>query len=126
MQVHCTYGFSFDILFGMATEKQKRTRTYARNRAASISRRGYEKIVESDSTYFLKLVLCVLLGTLWLKFGQPISWQGIPLGGIPAGFLVGLILVNRFEKLQSDRKIWYAILIVVTIISYFVPAGIVI
>lgn len=110
----------------MAREKQKHSRTYARNRAATVSRRGYEKVVESDSTYFLKLVLCVLLGTLWLKFGQPISIQGVPLGGIPAGFLVGLILVNRFEKLQSDRKIWYATLIVVTIICYFVPAGIVI
>jgi hypothetical protein len=110
----------------MAKEKQTRSRTYARNRAATISRRGYEKVVESDSTYFLKLVILVLLGTLWIKFGQPVSWQGIPLGGVPAGFLVGLILVNRFEKLQSDRKIWYATLVVVTIISYFVPAGIVI
>ena len=110
----------------MAREKQKRSRTYARNRATSVSRRGYEKVLESDGTYFLKLVGCVLLGTLWLKFGQPVSWQGIPLGGIPAGFLIGLLLVNRFEKLQSDRKIWYATLIVVTIICYFVPAGIVI
>jgi hypothetical protein len=110
----------------MTREKQKHPRTYARNRSASVSRRGYEKVLESDSTYFLKLVICVLLGTLWLKFGQPISVQGILFGGIPAGLLIGLILVNRFEKLQSDRKIWYATLIVVTIISYFVPAGIVI
>lgn len=110
----------------MTREKQKHPRTYARNRATAVSRRGYEKVFESDGTYFLKLVLCVLLGTLWLKFGQPISWQGIPLGGIPIGFLVGLILVSRFEKFQADRKIWYAILILVTLISYFVPAGIVI
>jgi hypothetical protein len=48
----------------------------------------------------------------------------MPLSAIPAGFLVGLILVNRFEKIQLDRKIWYAILIVVTIICYFVPAGV--
>jgi hypothetical protein len=106
--------------------KQKRPRTYARNRAASVSRRGYEKIFESDSTYFLKLVVFTLLGTLWLKFGQPVTWVGIPINGLPLGFLVGLLLVNQFEKLQSDRKIWYAILLVVTIICYFVPAGIVI
>ena len=107
----------------MATQKQKRTRTYARNRA--VSRRGYEKVFESDGTYFLKLVVFVLLGTLWLKFAQPFSWMSIPFTGIPLGMLVGLVLVSRFEKYQSDRKIWYAILLVVTIISYFVPAGIV-
>jgi hypothetical protein len=110
----------------MAKQKQKRPRTYARNRATSVTRRGYEKVFESDGTYFLKLVVFVLLGTLWLKFSQPVTWLGLPFGGIPVGFLIGLILVNRFEKLQSDRKIWYAILVVVTIICYFVPAGIVV
>lgn len=106
----------------MARQKQKRPRTYARNR----SKRYREFIYESDSTYFLKLVIYVLLGTLWLKFALPITWLGIPIGGIPVGMLVGLILVRRFEKYQSDRKIWYAILLVVTILSHFVPAGIVI
>lgn len=109
----------------MAKQKQKRPRTYARIRAAAISRRGYEKSFETDSTYFLKLVVFVLLGTLWLKFQQPVSWMGLPLNGIPLGMLVGLLLVGKFEKYQSDRKIWYAILIVVAIICYFVPAGIV-
>ncbi len=106
----------------MAKQKQKRPRTYARNRA----KRYREKIYESDSTYFLKLVVFVLLGTLWLKFAQPLVVAGIPFGGIPLGLLVGLLLVRGFEKYQSDRKIWYAILLVVTIISHFVPAGIVI
>lgn len=68
----------------------------------------------------------VLLGTLWLKFQTPVTWLGLPLNGIPLGLLVGLVLVRQFEKMQSDRKIWYAILLVVTIICYFVPAGIVI
>lgn len=110
----------------MAKTKQKRPRTYARNRAASVTRTGRERIFESDSTYFLKLVVFVLLGTLWLKFAQPVTWLGLPVGGLPIGLLAGLILVNKFEKYQSDRKIWYAILLVVTIICYFVPAGIVI
>ena len=113
-------------LLAMAKQKQKRPRTYARNRAASVSRRGYEKIVESDGTYFLKLVFVVLVVTLWLKFKTPVEWAGILFNGVPVGMLVGLICVNRFEKLQSDRKIWYAILVIVAIISYFVPAGIVI
>ena len=110
----------------MANTKQKRTRTYARNRATAVSRTGRERIFESDGTYFLKLVVFVLLGTFWIKFGQPVTWLGLPLNGIPVGLLVGLILVSRFEKYQADRKIWYAILVVVGIISYFVPAGIVI
>lgn len=110
----------------MAKTKQKRPRTYARNRAAAISRTGREKVFESDGAYFLKLVVFVLLGTLWLKFAQPVSWFGMPIGGFPIGLLAGLLLVSKFEKYQSDRKIWYAILLVVTIICYFVPAGIVI
>lgn len=106
----------------MARQKQKRPRTYARNRA-----KGYhEKLFESDSTYFLKLVIYALLGTLWLKFATPVTVFGVPFGGVPAGMLVGLVLVRYFEKYQSNRKIWYAILLVVTIISHFVPAGIVI
>ena len=107
----------------MATAKNKQ-RTYARNRA--VSRRGNEKIYESDSTYFLKLVVCILMGTLWLKFASPIAVAGIHFGGIPVGMLFGLLLVSRFEKFQYDRKIWYAILILVTIVSYFLPMGVLI
>jgi len=110
----------------MVVKKQKQPRTYARNRATAVSRRGYEKVFETDSRYFLKLVIFVILGTLWLKFAQPVSWLGVPLNGIPLGLVVGVLIVNKFEKYQADRKIWYAILLVVTIICYFVPAGIVI
>lgn len=109
----------------MVQQKQKRLRTYARNRAAT-TRTGREKIFETDGAYFLKLVICVVLGTLWIKFGAPISWQGITVASIPLGFFAGLLLVHQFEKYQSDRKIWYAILLIVTIISNFLPAGIVI
>ena len=111
----------------MAKTKQTSVRKKAvtRSRAAVASRTVSERVFETDSTYFLKLVVFVLLGTLWIKFQQPVTWLGVPLGGVPVGLLLGLILVNRFEKYQSDRKIWYAILVVVTIICYFVPAGIV-
>lgn len=81
---------------------------------------------ESDSAYLLKLVLFVLCGTLWLKLKTPIVWFGIPIAGIPIGLIAGFILVHSFEKLQSDRKIWYACLVVMAIICYFVPAGIMI
>jgi hypothetical protein len=106
----------------MASSKNKQ-RTYARNR--SVSRRGYLKVTESDGQYLLKLVLIILLGTLWLKFATPLTVGPVPLIGVPVGMLFGLLLISRFEKIQYDRKIWYAILLLVTIISYFVPAGIV-
>lgn len=101
------------------TKKKQKTKV----KATSTSLR--ERVFESDGTYFLKLVVFVLLGTFWLKFSQPMSWFGVPLNALPVGFLVGLLLVRQFEKHQSDRKIWYAILIVVTIICYNAPAGIV-
>ena len=107
----------------MPSPRNKR-RTYARNRV--VSRRGYEKIYERDSTYFLKLVLYIVLGTLWLKFQHPLTLGGLQFNGLPVGMLFGLLIVSKFEKYQSDRKIWYLVLVLVTIISYFLPAGIVI
>jgi hypothetical protein len=107
----------------MIQQKQKKVQKKSLSRAASASRRSYEKVFESDGTYLLKLVTFTLLGTLWISFKEPISWLGMPLAGIPVGLLVGLLLVRRFESHQEDRKIWYAILVIVTIISYFARAG---
>lgn len=104
--------------------KKPRPRTYARNRAV-ISRRGQILMAEPDSTYFLKLVIVVILGTLWIKFAQPMTWQGIPINALPIGLIVGLAGIKLLEKNPFDRKIWFAVLIVIAIISYFVPAGIV-
>ncbi len=108
------------------TDRKPRHRTYARNRAVAATRRHPKVLVESDGAYFLKLIIVVILGTMWLKLAQPISWQGIPFGGFPVGTVVGLIGISLIEKDQLNRKIWYAVLIIVTIVSYFVPAGIVI
>jgi hypothetical protein len=107
-----------------AKTNKPRPRTYARNRAAT-SRRGRELFFETDSTYFLKLVLVAILGTLWLKLSTPLSWGGVPFGGFPLGTVIGLVGIKLLETNPIDRRIWYAVLIIVTIISYFVPAGIV-
>lgn len=110
----------------MTQKKTKTTRKKSTTTTQATNRRRYEMVFESDSTYLLKLVSFVLLGTLWLKFQQPLVWLGFPISGLPIGLLIGLLLVHRFESNLVDRKIWFAILIVVTIICYFVPAGIVI
>lgn len=108
-------------------QKQKtrkpRHRTYARNRAATAIRRKAE---ESDGTYFLKLVIVILLGTLWLRFEEPLVWEHIALQAFPLGGIIGLAGISLLEKNQTDRKIWYAVLIVVVIVCSFSPTGIII
>jgi hypothetical protein len=105
--------------------KKSRPRTYARNRA-QFSRRGRLMLSEPDSIYFFKLVVVVLLSTLWIKFITPLSWNGLPIAAFPLGALLVIVGIRLFEKNPLDRKIWFAVLLVVTMISYFVPAGIVI
>ena len=80
-------------------------------------------VVEKDSTYFLKLVLYIIVASFWLKFQSPISLGGFQLYGFPLGLFIGLIFASH-DHFQVDRKIEYAILIVVTILTFFVPAGI--
>lgn len=104
--------------------KKPRHRTYARNRPRPLARS--RQISETDGVYFLKLIVVVLLSTLWLKFAAPLSWQGIPLTAFPLGALIVAAGIKLLEKDGYNRKIWFAVLVVVTIISYFVPAGIVI
>lgn len=80
---------------------------------------------ETDSAYFLKIVLYIILGSLWLKFMTPITFAGIVLNGLPIGLFIGLIFASH-DHFQIDRKIAYAILLLMTVLSYFLPAGIVI
>ena len=106
-----------------AKTKKPRHRTYARNRQR---RKITQRVTEADGFYLLKLVVVVLLSTLWLKLTTPLSWNGIPFAAFPLGALIGLVAIKVYEKDQTDRKIWFAVLVMVTILSYFVPAGIVI
>jgi ethanolamine transporter EutH len=80
---------------------------------------------ETDSAFLLKIVLYIILASVWVKFQEPIDIGFIGLNGIPIGLFIGL-LVARQDKFQIDRKIEYVVLIVMTIVTYFIPAGIVI
>lgn len=79
---------------------------------------------EPDSVYFLKLVLYVVLGSFWLKFSQPIQIGDFLIHGFPLGLVVGILFASH-DHFQIDRKIEYALLVLVTIITFFLPAGIV-
>ena len=83
-----------------------------------------QKSTETDSAYFLKLVLYVVLGTFWLKFADPIQLGAFLVNGFPLGLILGLIFASH-DHFQVDRKIEYAILIVMTILTYYLPAGII-
>lgn len=80
---------------------------------------------ERDSTYFLKLVIYILLGTFWLKFASPMHIGDVVLNGLPLGLFIGVVFASH-DHFQIDRKVEYAVLIVMTILSYFLPAGIVV
>lgn len=71
-----------------------------------------------DGLYILKLLLYVLLGTLWLKAsnGSSVSF------GLPIGFIIGLVFTSH-EHFRLDRKIEYATLLVAMLFGYFAPYG---
>lgn len=71
---------------------------------------------ESDSVYFMKIVLYFLLGCLWVQIGGE---NGIAL---PIGLLIGLFFASH-DHFQLDRRIELAILLIATMISFFAPIG---
>ncbi len=108
----------------MKSEMNKKQIIHSNKKAQS--KRIHERVFETDGVYFLKLVLVFLLGTFWIKFNDPVSVGIFQLAAIPVGVFVGFLLVRAFEKHQADRKIWYALLIVIGVVSNFQAAGIVI
>ena len=69
--------------------------------------------------------MVTLAGLFWIRLNDPLLVGAIPLGAFPAGALVALVLIRWLEKAQFNRKILYAVLVVVTIIGFFMNAGIV-
>lgn len=110
---------------GQQSNKQHKARTYARNRT-QLSRRGFEKNPEADGIFILKLVITVLLGSFWIKMNLPFLMGGVPVAGVPVGLLIGLAVIHFGEKRAYNRRTFYAVIVMVGIISYFLPSGIVI
>lgn len=101
--------------------RRGRSRLKKRTIANTKQRRG-----ESDGLYIFKLVTVTLVSTLWLKFVTPLSLGGLTLTAIPLGLMVALLAVRAFESDAYERRIWYAVALVIGIVTYFVPAGIII
>lgn len=76
---------------------------------------------ELDSTYILKIVLYLILGSEWLKI---LTHSGVQIP-LPIGALVGVIVASH-EKFQIDRKIEYALILLAMFIGFWVPLGIVV
>ncbi len=66
------------------------------------------KKFETDGTYFFKILLYFVIGTIWIKVnGHTV---------VPLGLLLG-VLFSRHEHFQIDRKVEYAILLVATLLG---------
>ena len=72
-----------------------------------------------DGVYLLKMVLYLLIGTMWIKASKG---EGIGIS-FPIGLVVGL-LFTAHEHFRIDRKIEYAVLVVAMLFGYFAPFGI--
>lgn len=71
-----------------------------------------------EGVYLFKMVLYLLLGSMWVKISAGADLT-VP---IPIGLIVGLIFTTH-EHFRIDRKIEYAIMLVAMLFGYFAPYG---
>lgn len=74
---------------------------------------------ESDGVYFLKLVLFLILSSLWLR----IEFTDGSLLPLPVGAAIAVIYAMH-DHFQIDRKIELALILVGMFISFWLPIGI--
>lgn len=75
---------------------------------------------ELDGAFVLKLVVLVILGSLWIRFKHGGAGLHVP---IPIGLIIGMLLTTN-EMFRIDRKIEYAVLISATLFGLTAPYGI--
>lgn len=71
---------------------------------------------ETDSVYFLKLLLFFLMGAFWVRIS---NGDGTYLH-LPVGLILGLFFAHH-EHFQIDRKIEFAVLLLSAMISAYIP-----
>ena len=75
---------------------------------------------QPDTTYFLKLVLYLIVGSQWIFVVDEALTRQLPL---PLGLVVGLIFASH-EHFRLDRKIMYAVLLVAMLVGFWSHVGI--
>jgi len=73
---------------------------------------------ELDSVYVLKLVMYMIIGTLWLRIGRA-DGADIP---IPIGFVLGLPFIAH-DHFKIDRKIEFAVLLIAMLVGFWSQIG---
>ena len=74
---------------------------------------------EADSSYVLKLVLYLMIGSQWLLITHGEHWQ-IP---IPYGAIIALVFAHH-EHFKIDRKVEYAVILVAMFVGFWTLSGI--
>jgi len=86
-------------------------------KSAATRARATTATQEYDGVFLLKIVLYLILGSLWLKLSS-----GNNTMPIPVGLIIGILFAFH-DHFQIDRKIEYAVLLVAMLIGYFAPFG---
>ena len=63
---------------------------------------------ETDNVYFLKILVYLVLGTVWVKYNGFVV--------LPLGLILGIVLAQK-DHFAIDRKIEYAVLVVSAILG---------
>jgi hypothetical protein len=77
---------------------------------------------EKNSTFFLKILLYFILGTLWVRL-LDVNIGPFEHLSLPFGLLLGLVFASH-DHFMIDRRIEFAVLIVATFVSFYLPVGI--
>lgn len=85
---------------------------------AKTKKKTKKQPVELDSVYVLKLVMYLIIGTLWLRIGKA-DGGNIP---IPIGLVIGFLFAAH-DSFKIDRKIEYAVLLVAMLIGFWSQIG---
>jgi hypothetical protein len=85
-----------------------------------VKKRKKASKTEPDSTFFLKLVMYLIVGSQWVRLVDPQLTKQIPL---PLGLLVGMFFATH-DHFKIDRKIEYAVLLVAMFIGFWSQVGV--
>src|ERR1017187_3546570 len=77
---------------------------------------------EPDSVYVLKLVMYLIIGTLWVRITNSANTSQVPL---PIGLIIGFLFAMH-DHFKIDRRIEYAVLLVAMFVGFWTQVGLVV